>query len=478
MPVIYRNKKIIPAPLVSISREIARTNDGTPIGQTFRLNMNGTIVAYMGSPTSSGTFWDVAGYPPNETIAADSRQYAIQTKQEALRDLFSQEGYVLEFQPWDGSAPIKCQPRIISMEFSEGPWFETCPFTISFEADRLDGFLLPSGEGNFDQFISSADENWSLEFNDQGENENQTQVFRLSHNVSAVGKRFYDPNVGIGPGSIRSEAWEQARIWVQSRLGLDTNRVLSSGTINLPSYFGGFNHGRSESVNKLDGSYSVVENWIISSGSALEDFTIDTKTNQSDGVAVVTIQGNIQGLETRDSNFFNLTQTKYAAAEAKLTAVENAVFARAQNYSSLSLNPVPLDKNIGRNPINGTISYSYTYDTRPGNCIAGAKSETIEISDDYAKDIFAAIPILGRTAGPILQDIGTISETSRSLSIECVMPIVSGCLFATWTGGRPNYTSIISSVRPVASQVFVSENTESWSPKTGRATRRITWVYQ
>lgn len=479
MGVIYRNSKIEPAPFFNISKEFQRTADGTIIGSTYRLTAQGQMMAWRGSPTSSGTFWTDTGSPPDESIASDARLKSILRKQEAIRSLFSQDGYVLEIQPWDFSSPIKCQPRVVSIDFPDGLWFEVCPYTITFETDNIQGIGVPSGEDSFGDYINSAQEDWGIEFADQYQDDSNLALFRLTHTLSAVGKRYYDPALGAGPGSLSMPAWQQARSWVQARLGIDTTRINASGTLNLPSFMQGFNHVRSENADYTAGTYSVNESWLVASGSATEDFTVDVKSNINEGVTQVSIQGSIQGLESRStSNWTEVTQTKYEAALAKFNSVSSSFITRAQNYGGATLNATPLDYSIGKNPVNGVITYNYSYDTRPSNCIAGARSEQITITEEYASDVFAVLPVLGRAIGPVLQSIGTVTETKRSLSVEVVMNAVTGCNYSAWSGGRPNYTSVIAAAAPVASQVFISSNTESWNPKTGHGNRQISWTYQ
>src|SRR5690606_4343088 len=158
MPVSYGENKLIPAPLVVMNKQYVKGGDGTNIGSTFTVTLNGTLVAWKGSPTASGTFWTNSGYPPDESIVSDSRHKALLRKQEALRRLFSQEGLSLEFTPWDGGAALKCNPRVISIDFPEGMWFDRCEYTITLEADNILGLINPEGEDNFDYFLQAADE--------------------------------------------------------------------------------------------------------------------------------------------------------------------------------------------------------------------------------------------------------------------------------------------------------------------------------
>lgn len=475
MPVLYDNKKIIPAPFVEINKVYQKGADGTLIGSLFSLNITGKIVAFKGSPSSSGTFWTNTGYPPDEVIVDDSRMKAIIRKQEAIRQLFKNEGRWLEFQPWDGTAPVKCTPRINSITFPEGIWHTVCDYTIVAEADVLYINGSAVGEDGFNYQVSDASESWSIESGEAAESELVQQTFRLTHNVSATGKRFYNTS-----NVLDMEAWEQARGFVQSRLGIDNARITASGVLNLPSYYHGVNHVRGESLDKLGGSYAVTETWVVASGNATEDFTVTTTRNIDDGLTTVDIQGDIRGYDIRDSNF-QITQTKYTSASGKFDTVQNQLLSRAQAYSGYTLNVTPKSESVGRNPIAGVINYNFTYDNRPSNCITGARSENITIIDNYPADVFAAIPVLGRTAGPVLQSISTVTVAQRQLTIEAIMvPSASCATLQTDLNTKPDVTSIINAAKNglTYTQIFTDRNEESWSPKSGRYSRQISWTYQ
>ena len=85
------------------------------------------------------------------------------------------------------------------------------------------------------------------------------------------------------------------------------------------------------------------------------------------------------GLEQRDANMA-ITTSKYDNALTRFSYASGVALDRAQSYSGLTLNIIPLTSVIGRNPIAGTITYNYEYDNRPRRLILGAKSEAIEKS--------------------------------------------------------------------------------------------------
>lgn len=474
MPIYYDEKKIIPAPFCSINKEYQRAGDGQKIGSTFRITVTGKMLPDMGSPTSSGTFWTTSNYPPDEIHTEEEKMKSLLHKQEALRGLFAVDGRSFEIQPWDGSSPIKCRPRVVSVNFPEGQWFHVGDYTIELEADRLEGYLV-GDEDNFTPYIRDAEENWSIEFADQPESVEQQATFRLTHSISAVGKRYFDDD-----GNLTKPAWQQARDWVIPKLGIDIERVTASGILNLPGYMRGYNHVRSENVDEMGGGYSVNETWIIASGAALEEFTIENRTSLETGLNTVSINGTITGLEVRNSGDFSITSTKYTNALAKFESIQSNLLTRAQSYANLgvSLNVEPLSLVIGKNPIAGVITYSTDYDDRPSRCfeslVANLKSETFTVSDFNPTDVFAVIPVLGRTEGPVLQDIGTVTEKKREVSVELVMKPSSSC-----SSEKPSVKEYIeSNFKPTGSCIFKHQDQESWSPTQGRYSIQLGWTYQ
>lgn len=494
--VSYDGKKLIPAPLVNITKEYQKTGDGENVGSIFRISLAGNLVSFRGSPASSGAggaswngqFWIDSNQPPDENLANINQFKSIIRKQEAIRELFSIEGKSLEIQPCDGSAPIKCNPRITDVNFPEGQWVERVPYTVSCEADVVLGQIITSSEDGFSEYISSANESWSIESNEKPESVENPHSFALSHTVSAEGKRFYDST-----GALEKPAWQQARDWVLPRLGLDLDVVASSGAWNLPSYFQGFNHVRVEEKDEAGGSYSITETWILSSGSALEDFEVSINTSDETDITSVSIQGSIEGLETKTfgnaPGEFVVTTPKYIGASGLFVTVQSQLLNRAQAYSNITLNTTPKTTTIGRNPVAGTINYTYEYDNRPSNCINNALSESFTIIDTNASDVFASIPVLGRSAGPVLQDIGTTTATTREVNVEVVMPTVDTCptndtnVELLMAASPKTDVAVVTNAFKTQlegsyNQVFTETDVENWSPKTGRYTRNIRWTYQ
>ena len=482
--VSYRGNRLIPAPFCSISKNFIRSQNGEIIGSTFSISIDGKLCADNGSPMSSGTFWNQPGYPPSESVSANSRLTSLLRKEEAVRQLFNADGGAFIIQGADGGTPLSCFPRVIGpIQFNEGQWVNTVDYSIQLEADRVYPMQEDVGLSGF--LIQDAGEVWEITTDDgTPEGINLPRTYRMSHSVNAVGKRSYDSN-----GNLIQEPWKNARDFVIPRLGFSSQFVTSSGVRDLPSYYGGYNHVRVENIDRQGGGYSVNETWILASGTALEDFTVETSQSIDDGLVSVNVQGSINGLEIRDPVTMSLTTTKYSNANDKFAQVSGIILTRAQNYTGLTLNIIPTQQTVGRNPITGSITYAYTYNNRPSNLITGSRSEVISINDNFHNNLIAEVPVLGRVLGPVLQNLNTTQPLTRELTIECVMPrpsFGSGTLSdlqSAFFGQRPNsqVSGIINACDPANqgyTQVYIGTNSEGWEPNNGRYHRVISWTFE
>lgn len=318
--VIYNGCGIIPAPLVSINDEPILLGNQERIGTTYRLTIQGTLISYKGSPASqpyagggasanwggfNNQFWITSNYPGDETNNTQilNQLYRIESKQEALRNLFAKEGEWLEFASADGSAPLKAQIKNVQVVFEQGTWFTECPYTITAETDvlYLNGQVLNSNYAP--DLVQNANEAWEIAPAEV------IKTFNVSHTVSAVGKRIF-----TSAGSAETQpAWQTARDFVNTRLVLGWNGTspyssisgaaifqqssLGSGVLNFNGYKP-YNFVRTENVDELAGSYSVTESWLaapVMSGNHI--YTVSTRRIVDDPYTtiVANIQGTIKG---------------------------------------------------------------------------------------------------------------------------------------------------------------------------------------
>ena len=330
---------------------------------------------------------------------------------------------------------------------------------------------MPLGEDDFELYINDATETWGLsQLEDQTDIDGGSYTYQLTHSVSAVGKPAYTSN-----GQLIS-AWQQARAWVLPKLGLDSSFLASSGVRNLPSYFTGYNHIRSEEIDEMAGRYGVTETWTISSGTATEDLTVSINTDIKDSLKKVSVNGTIKGMEIRNSGM-TVSTTKFQSALSKFNIVSGLALSRAQNYAGINLNIVPVTTVVSKNINQGVIEYTFKYVDRPSNLVSGALSESITVQAGLRTDYPATIFVIGRPNGPVIQDLATSKELTRQLSIELVMPKPSGSV-SQRLASKPDVSGIVADVTPEGTIKLVRDNQDNWDLVNGRFTREVTWVYE
>lgn len=519
MPLLYDGQALIPAPFVTLKKNQNVSEGGTKFGVNYLLTLDGKIDVNKGSPNGSGHMWlSITGYPDDQPKEVDEWLSTIIRKQEAIRTLFAPLGRPFQIYGYDyvsGDLPaLLCYPRKIDIEFKRGQqtsWTNLCDYSVNIETDQvsINGEMISEDVDSSGYNINKADETWSIE-----PDENH-RVYRLNHKISAQGKPTY------GPSGIATSAWENARAYVVDHLGLDTTQLIATGVLNAGT-LKAYNYLRTQNTNELVGTFDVSESWLgydsgglwSPSGAAIEEFDVDVRTS-NDRRTTVTIKGTIKGLEERDNQTYDLLTDKFTNAKIKydLLNAQNVLYQRCQNVVSgpmnmvsgirggwpnetqppsgiygyftdweVELNTMYLEDFVGINEINGIISYSRSFDDRPYNLVSGSISEVISVTYDNPNDVFVMIPIPGRAAGPIPQDMETITESKVNLSIEVVMPASSIKRINDTTllnsVIRPCIAGFIAANTPSASFVKKASDKESFAVTTGRYSRQVSFTYQ
>jgi hypothetical protein len=216
-----------------------------------------------------------------------------------------------------------------------------------------------------------------------------------------------------------------------------------------------------------------------------EDAIVEYTTLVRDGaetcLQTVTVEGNVRGYCTDQDDPESAYNNAVAAYNADV-APNIEAWAQAAYTGSGALDTLPSRQSKGENKKAGTITFSFEYNDRPAKCITDALTESVQWTHQHPADMFAIVPVLGRVAGPVLQDKGTIKELRSTLSIEVTVCATGSC---DPTSGGPGSEVTSSIVAPISAnlagsytQVFKEGDTESWNPSTGRYSRTITWVYQ
>ncbi len=559
---------IRPTPFVSINSEMLKKAEGN-YGITYAIVLTGTLLEDHGTPYALeadgtdnlipsfdpdsfppiagsrigpyGTFDDVPlsqrDKPPRQKVTKPAA--SILSKQRSLRALFARDGQTLIITDIidDQAATVFCNPRVVSINFTEGQYITKCDYTITLEADALyRGFaddpdsyidqeaLSVSGVNGFGEnvqmldlldeqstsFIRDYSESWNLEVEDGlGESIDNPRAYRVSHSLSATGKTFYDIE-----GDMTKPAWEQAKNFVKQRIspggsGITYPNILGqigSGTVDLSDSYGGYNHVITEQIDVSEGSYSITENWLLSSGISLESYSMSTSSSTSDAFVNVSIDGTVRGLSNvppemlgdsdlaAQSGAFPNALSKYnEISNSGLFGMTSDIYKRANNLVSVELNSQPTSIQIGTNEFAGELTYSLGFNNRPTNIISGVLTEDIQVNDTYPGDVFAALPVIGRQTGPVLQYLGGRTEYRRDISLSLVMdytkiPYESGrnpLLLKKPSLVEPTSTQIADLLQSLSPQgepgvrkYFVAPPTENWNPKTGSYNFNVSFTYE
>ena len=142
-----------------------------------------------------------------------------------------------------------------------------------------------------------------------------------------------------------------------------------------------------------------------------------------------------------------------------------------------ALRQKPISETISRNIPQGTINYSYVFNTRTGNFAAGhwvPMSESLTITDNHAAEKFAEHAIPGRASGPILQCLGTKSTASRTVAGNVTMPV--GTPADSFASAAASVSNAVESNQP-GGTVYKTADSENVDIIAKTYSRSITWTF-
>jgi hypothetical protein len=268
--------------------------------------------------------------------------------------------------------------KLENIEFPAGQWFDTCPYTITFQTDYIYGLV---DDDLFPTPIQSASENWSFQ--------PDAAIDQLSatHTVSAVGKTIYLDGV------IPTGAYQYAKSYVLSRIGYDA--VIVSGALiregielaNLNPY----NYARQETIDELGGSYSLTETWTLYNRPYTDIYvtTINYLPEDAERTISASVRGTVQGLWTGINN----RELAYINAQSGWLDVHPQLTGRVPGASNF------INGTVDNDPTNGSIQYNFEYDNKP---IVSGAIHTFTVNRTWAQEDYkSTVSIDGQVQGRI-----------------------------------------------------------------------------
>lgn len=497
---------------IGIQKSFNRNEDGSLLNEQHVINVRGQLVA-SGADADARYFslvQQVASYAQKVAVGG-GRTPSIQMGSLVINS--SSAGELLNYdnvslqnisisEPSDDTAGIQFQEVSLTFE------------TFNTPSDPVSSYKLRSYSESID--YKKEDGTFSYLSNNIDSEETPYHAFTVTHTVNAQGY--------INNATSKGEAFEQAYKYVTSRLKDDVGIIstdafgrsfLGSSNLNMKNFeiasgtsdivsddinsYDAYNKIRTSSSDVAAGSYSVTTTYFLSR----ENVTIDLNSNYNrdeSGETSISVDGTIQGLSKLSAK--SVTHNKFAQAKAayqdiagdlksssKIYKYASAVYNRFQlDKTGVSLRDVPLNYTFGENKNNGTITFSVSYRVYPGefvsllNSITGSLVATASINDDnrsgagYDTQTIVIIPIIGRQAGPIIQDMQTTKERTRTATIDVTLEP----RYRTSNNSlvRTQCLGIIETYKPSSyTDIYVQNFAENWDWTSGKYNTTITWIY-
>jgi hypothetical protein len=232
-----------------------------------------------------------------------------------------------------------------------------------------------------------------------------------------------------------------------------------------------YNYVRNQQIDETEGRFSVTETWLLhdpaenfgdtSAGACIEEMQIEARQTQDQDHSYhwsVSVTGTITGLEERNNTTHELVRSKFDNAKLRWAPLNRSgvVHARAQSHTGITINPTARDRSFNYNPRSGVITYSYQYDNRPNE---NGVSTTIEL--DHAADVFAAISVPNRPAGPILQAMNSKGQKAITITRESQQTVAYGQA----SPAKPTFDPLPTALEYIGSysQLFIGSDRERWT---------------
>jgi len=277
---VLETYRVLPAPQISIKTQLDYANDSV-IGYTYVITINGTVSTYQQTQVQNLLNGEVYDMCTGDNLTTENEQvlfgegdtitYSFPPDQnltgligriEAIKAIFLRNGSSLTIRDSQNNNLLKAKGgilRSINFDQSNNNWVSTCPYSVEIEFNELE--LLSESFGCSNPFfndnpglidtvyhIKSYSDKWNFDisedynsfvyesgklipidsdtFNITGGVSIWNPSIKLTYNISAVGKHYFDAD-GPGPNEKVVPAWLQAKNFAQERLYNQVNYLAS-----------------------------------------------------------------------------------------------------------------------------------------------------------------------------------------------------------------------------------------------------------
>lgn len=494
------------APTVVFDTEINRSSAGYIVGVTDKVKLNGVIFA-------SGKLNDASNWN-NFTNGAWVELFdKVNQLKNNIQDYRSLIISCASNKIYESNSLSTIVESIKFNNQTDDNWLKIIDYeiTLSVPNTGYQNYIVDSG-----YYISDFQDNYSIQTSEDNS-------FYLSNSVSPGSRYPYSTKSEYFPLYTVTRTVSANGIHTSSSGALDNAKFFVSGLVNnnpkinnIISNLTLLDRSVTINNNSIDGEFSITDNFVAMSGNPgtgwIDTFTIDTEID-ANLQRSVNIRGTVKGLNALiidnlysgifDNSFKNTNSgTQYINASGGFYhEIQPRMFTRAlqvvypsatlsslpSTYSlNTGLNPIPVSIGIDHNIMEGTITYSYSYNSRPLSLISGAIIETLNMDDTFSTRMYHMQDIYYRM--PLPQDIGSYTIPTRSVTYEAVFPRpLSGVLPADVKAQidsvieqfNPNrLTPAIFSQRGPGYLSWLTLNEETYDVIAGKYTKRSSWQYQ
>lgn len=311
-----RTYEFCPVPLIAHSMEYVKQGSnerGGNLVTIHSLTLNGALLPE--NPSLSGVSPDA------------SCLEILDRKKDQLAYALAEDRGNLLIVDASGYTVLNVNPIIRSFSVDESSMVSVLRYNIEIEYETDYGLAK----------VKEFDENWDISQNDD-------DTWAINHSLSARGI----PDLPIGTGALTN-----ARNFILGHANTaERSHFIFSSSPYVPGIIdinnlAAYNHRRSENCSLTEGTYSLTESWILSSGNYKDDRTINasfTYNENGDEVQTIELNGTIVGYG--DTTFERYTNAH--SAFYNVVAPEIGFFSPGNQVT----------KNFSLNRFAGTVNYS------------------------------------------------------------------------------------------------------------------------
>jgi len=317
-----------------------------------------------------------------------------------LRMKALQNGLASGQQEWrvnfDGNPVISgIYPRVTSVAFAEGIWIDRMDYTFTFQYD----------EDFHNTGIQSYTETWNFEEQDD------RRTVSAKHDISAVG-------LNTTPSGVNNSV-SNAMTFVLARTGYGNVVAGAPAFVQVSGSYSAYEELRTEQIDVQAGTFGVSENFTLSSGSYIHKRTSQFAQDDQ-GIITVSMDGEIRGLGRGDTGWPRALSGWQNQVRPRMPMDASGTYSQL-NGTAILFTSNPKSLSITKSEFAGTINYSVAYTDSPTeNLPSGILDFTFNVVDNEPVIVYASFPIFERSLGNVIQNVGTSSEGTYSITGSAV----------------------------------------------------------